>query len=116
MCASRKFDPGFLLERLYELDEVAFIIRSGGEEVYVVRHDAVGMNQEFARFGAFSKTGNDPSNKARIDAEGSAAGETEREKIKAAAKIARCGKPDVFAFESGRGHGFRGRMLHGIRT
>ena len=66
MGAASKIEGGFLLERFDELDQVAFIRPASGQQMHVVRHDAICVNEERAYSGVFSQARNEPGRDVRV--------------------------------------------------
>jgi len=99
MCAAGKLDGGFLLEGFHEFDQIAFLRGPNGQQMYVVRHDAVRVDEKRASASVFSQAGDEPGGEARVCAEAVAIMEAERDEIHAAPAITVGGKPDVLALE-----------------
>ncbi len=102
MRASRKCDCGVLFERLYEFDQIALILRASREEVHVVGHNAVGVDEERASIRVFSKTCGDPGRESRIRAEAATIRKAQRNEKETSAAITTGRETNVFAFERGR--------------
>jgi hypothetical protein len=54
MCPARKCYGRLLFEGLDELDQIAFICCGARENVHVVRHNAIGMDEKRAGYGVSS--------------------------------------------------------------
>jgi len=102
MRASRECDCGVLFERLYEFDQVAFVRCASREEMHVVGHNAVGVDEKRASIRVFSKTNDDPGGEPRIRAEAATIRKTQRNEKKTSAAITSGREPNVFAFERWR--------------
>ncbi len=105
MGATGKLDGGFLFEGFDELCQVAFVRGASHEQMQVVRHNAVSVDEERAKAGMFMQAGDQPVSEARVCTEAAAIMEAERNEIHRAAAIPVCWKPDVLVLEfSGCGH------------
>ena len=105
MRATGKLDGGFLLEGFDEFGQVARICGPNRQQMHVVWHDAVRVDEKRANAGMFSQAGDEPGREARACAEAAAIMEAERDEIQASAAVPVGRKPDVFALEfSGCGH------------
>lgn len=60
MCASGEVDARFLLEGFDEFDQVAFVGRADREEMDVIRHDTICMDEKRAKAGVFFEVGDEP--------------------------------------------------------
>ena len=60
MCASGELYARVLLEGFDEFDQVAFVRCTCGEQMHVVRHDAICMDEKRAKAGMFSQAGDEP--------------------------------------------------------
>jgi len=70
--------------------------------MHVIRHNAVGVDEECASIRVFSKTCDDPGGQSRIRAEGATIREAKRKEEETSAAITGGREPNVFAFEGGR--------------
>jgi len=106
MRALSECGSGFLFKRFDELDEIAFVGRRGRQNMRVVGHEAIGVNEKSAGGGVFSQAACQPRSQGRVRTEAPALMETECNEIEISTAISRRREPDIFALElSGRVHG-----------
>jgi len=106
MRALSECSSGFLFEGFDELDQIAFVRRRCRQNMNVVRHEAIGVNEKSAGGGVFSQAACQPRSQGRVRSEAPALMKTERNEIEISAAIPQGREPDIFALElSGSGHG-----------
>jgi len=104
MRALSECGSGFLFEGFDEFDQIAFILRR--QNMHVVRHEAIGVNEKSAGGGIFLPATGQPRSQGRVRSEAPALMETERDEIEISAAVPRGREPDILALElSGSGHG-----------
>jgi len=103
MRSAHEFGGGFLLERFNELDQIARFRCTDRQDVDVVRHNAIGVNEETAGSGMRSKLVDDPARYASIRTESTPTVEAESDEIELAPHIAFGSQANVFAVEFGHG-------------
>lgn len=105
MHALSECSSGFLFEGFDEFDQIAFVGCRGGQNMRVVRHEAISVNEKSAGGGMFSQATGQPRSQGRVRSEAPALMETECNEIEISTAIPRGREPDIFAFElSGGGH------------
>lgn len=94
----------FLFEGFYEHHQIAFAGGGGDENVQMIGHEAIGVDEESPRDGIPLKVRDEPGGYARVGAETAAGFKAEREEIEFSTEVIVCREADVFALEDG-GHG-----------
>ena len=105
--ALRKFVRGILLIRFDKGHGIAVVFRPDGENVRVIRHDAVCMNEKIPFVCVLAELSDQPLRDAGVLAESPAIVEAKREEIFATAEVVSGREADVLAEE-----GFGGKAGH----
>lgn len=98
-----EFLRGSLFERHDEFEHAAGFRRTTHEDVDVVRHDAVGVDEKLAARSARAEFVNDPARDAAIGSEAATVVEAERHKVGLSSDIAFGGQADILAAKFGHG-------------
>ncbi len=69
----------------------------------MIRHDAIGVNEEFAHGSVVPQFVNDPARNTWVSAEATPMVETKSDEIELLSQVSFCGKTDVFVQEFGHG-------------
>jgi hypothetical protein len=85
--ALREFVSGILFERFDERHGVAAVFRADGEDVNVVRHHAIRVNEKIPSVCVLAEAGYEPLRDAWVSAEAAAMVETQRNEIDLASEI-----------------------------
>ena len=95
-----KFESGTLLEKTDKLAEIGTVVRAFGEEVDVVRHDAIRVQEKGMAGGAFVQDFHDGKCERRRSEELVATVAADGDEVDLAAEIIVGGETGIFSVES----------------